>query len=97
MMMFVDQLEPGEEIVHRRWRAPARSLVPRQSNPAGVPPRVLVTPVADWDEAADGATLAHRDTELDTLSRLVDDERRRLVGVIGIGGIGKTSLVVAFG
>ena len=64
---------------------------------ASVPPRVLVTPLADWAEAADVGTLAHRDTELDTLRRLLDDERRRLVGVIGIGGIGKTSLVVAFG
>jgi transcriptional regulator with XRE-family HTH domain len=64
---------------------------------AGLPPRVLVTPLADWSEAADVGTLAHRDTELDTLRRLLDDERRRLVGVIGIGGIGKTSLVVAFG
>ena len=64
---------------------------------ASVPPRVLVTPLADWAEAADVGTLAHRDTELDTLRRLVDEERRRVVGVIGIGGIGKTSLVVAFG
>jgi len=63
---------------------------------AGLPP-VPVTPLAVWSEAADVGTLAHRDTELDTLSRLLDDERRRLVGVIGIGGIGKTSLVVAFG
>src|SRR5262245_38284610 len=64
---------------------------------AGVPPRVLLTPVADWGEAADVGTLAGRDTELDTLRRLLDDERRRVIGVIGIGGIGKTSLVVAFG
>src|SRR4029453_6721820 len=62
-----------------------------------MPPRVLVTPLTDWGQAADVGTLAHRDTELDTLSRLLDDERRRPVGVIGMGGIGKTSLVVAFG
>lgn len=66
-------------------------------DPASGPTRAPVTPVVDWGEAPEVGTLVGRDSELDSLRRLVDEERRRVVGVIGIGGIGKTSLAVAFG
>jgi hypothetical protein len=38
MLRLISNLEPGEEIAHRSWRAPERSLLPRQSNPAAMPP-----------------------------------------------------------
>jgi transcriptional regulator with XRE-family HTH domain len=66
-------------------------------DPAGVRLGMPVSPIVDWGEAPEIATLVGHDSELAMLSGLVDDERRRVVGVIGIGGIGKTSLVVAFG
>src|SRR5207237_7738888 len=46
----------------------------------------------DWGEAPDTATFVGRDQELALLRRWVLEERCRLVAVLGIGGIGKTSL-----
>ena len=66
-------------------------------DPASGRGRAPVTLVVDWGEAPEVGTLVGRDSDLDRLGQLVDDERCRVVGVIGIGGIGKTSLAVAFG
>lgn len=48
----------------------------------------------DWGEAVDVSTFYGRTTELSTLTRWVLQDNCRLIGVIGIGGIGKTSLSV---
>jgi WD40 repeat protein len=47
----------------------------------------------DWGEAPDTSTFVGRDIEIATLDRWIVSEKVRLVTVVGIGGIGKTSLV----
>ncbi|PSB57870.1 NB-ARC domain-containing protein [Chamaesiphon polymorphus] len=47
----------------------------------------------DWGEAPDTSMFVSRDVEITTLDRWIVTEGVRLVTVLGIGGIGKTSLV----
>ena len=51
----------------------------------------------DWGEAPDTAYFVARDAELTLLQRWVIDERRRLVALLGKGGIGKASLAARLG
>jgi WD40 repeat protein len=48
----------------------------------------------DWGEAIDVSRFYGRTTELDTLKNWIIDDRCRLVGIFGWGGIGKTALSV---
>jgi WD40 repeat protein len=48
----------------------------------------------DWGEAIDVSLFYGRDDELDTLENWIIDHRCRLVGIFGLGGIGKTALSV---
>jgi WD40 repeat protein/ABC-type dipeptide/oligopeptide/nickel transport system ATPase subunit len=47
----------------------------------------------DWGEAPDVAVFYGRDAELVRLTNWVNDDRCKLVGILGMGGIGKTALV----
>jgi transcriptional regulator with XRE-family HTH domain len=46
----------------------------------------------DWDEAPDVSVFYGRQEELDKLARWIVTDGCRLVGVLGMGGIGKTAL-----
>jgi hypothetical protein len=44
----------------------------------------------DWGDAPDAARFVNRDAERAMLRQWVLEERSRLVGVVGLGGVGKT-------
>ncbi|PSB58514.1 NB-ARC domain-containing protein [Chamaesiphon polymorphus] len=66
--------------------------------PQVTPPLELSTPpvttLVDWGEAIDVSTFYGRDTELAALSTLIQEDRCRLIALLGMGGMGKTALSV---
>jgi WD40 repeat protein/transcriptional regulator with XRE-family HTH domain len=80
-------------------RRPALTLLPQVplealrpgELPAAQPPPA---PQLDWGEALAVATFYDREPELAQLSRWVVEDGCRMVSVLGLGGIGKSALVV---
>jgi WD40 repeat protein len=80
------------------WASEPRSRGTEQgSRGAGEnPPHSLpLTPYIDWGEAVDVSTFYGRSEELATLRQWIGSDCCRLVAVLGMGGMGKTSLSIA--
>jgi WD40 repeat protein len=61
------------------------------SAPVSVSSRLL-----DWGTAADVPLFFGRDREFTTLTQWVQTDRCRLIGILGMGGMGKTSFTIRF-
>lgn len=70
----------------------AQETLPAIPNAIAPPQPTLHT--IDWGEAIDVSTFYGRTTELAILEQWIQQDRCRLIGLLGMGGIGKTALSV---
>ncbi|WP_376794912.1 NB-ARC domain-containing protein [Thermogemmatispora sp.] len=72
------------------------SPLPPTGEPAPDPPTAPRAARAEWGEAPDASSFYGRQSELATLERWLLADHCRLIVVLGLGGIGKTTLAVRF-
>ena len=77
------------------------TLTPNDYNQPGAEVKTNRQPVIpigqDWGEAPDVSVFYGRTEELATLKQWIVSDHNRLVGIMGMGGIGKTALAVKLG
>lgn len=85
-----------QHILHRK-AAPSEvtEVINASTPPPPIPrPACFILPKTDWGEAVDAPVFFGRVAELATLTHWIEQDGCRLVGLFGMGGIGKTSLSV---
>jgi WD40 repeat protein len=76
----------------------ALRLLPADAEqPESLPVGPIIIPKQDWGEATDVTTFFGRTDELDTLEQWIIHDHCRLVGIVGMRGIGKTYLSLKLG
>jgi WD40 repeat protein len=68
--------------------------IPWEETLTSLPTPPTFTANHDWGEAPPTRSLLGRNTEIDTIQQWISKEQTQLVTILGIGGIGKTSLAI---
>ncbi|MEM9266455.1 MAG: NB-ARC domain-containing protein, partial [Cyanobacteria bacterium P01_F01_bin.13] len=87
----------GEKVSKTNFRQAMeryQSVSSDQSAPPSSQSAPLKAMQCDWGDAPDVSFFVGRETELDTLRQWIVDDACRLVALLGMGGIGKTTLGV---
>ena len=76
-------------------QAPPVQTLPQSSTESEPLPTLTTTaPLQDWGDAVDVSLFCGRTAELEMLHRWIEDDRCRLIVLLGMGGIGKTFLSI---
>ncbi|MBD2563853.1 MULTISPECIES: NB-ARC domain-containing protein [Nostoc] len=84
----------GEKVTKDNLHSSLRRWCYRQKNTGEIKPDNPIKTYQDWGEALDVSIFYGRFQEIATLEQWINQDRCRLVALLGIGGIGKTSLSV---
>lgn len=83
----------GEKITKQNIQAVIKHYIRQHQQSLSISPKSL-NAAQDWGEAVDTAIFFGREQELKTLSQWIIQDQCRLIAILGIGGMGKTTLSV---
>ncbi len=86
----------GEKVSKSNFKTVLRRHAPEQRPPTALASVSAMLRGADWGTAADVPLFFGRDREFITLTQWVKDHHCRLISILGMGGMGKTSFTTRF-
>ena len=86
----------GEKVTKQNFKGTLRRVLSAEQLNLTISPQShpSITPCQDWGDAIDVAIFYGRTQELITLQQWITQDRCRLVTLLGMGGMGKTSLSI---